>query len=155
MEYREAQYGATKQIEADFEQPPDLVATERRLRRNTYVVAVLALITGSVFGGIRVGLGVALGAALSILNERWLRSSVGAILGSVTEVGEYRARRWSASKFILRYLVVAAGVALGFWSGYFDILGIGIGLASFVGAAMVEAAYQMYLSLKPANEEHG
>jgi hypothetical protein len=156
MEYRQAQYGAPKSLstgEADFEQPEDLRATERRIRRNTYFVAALALITGWAFGGLRMALGVALGGALSALNERWLRSSVGAILGSVAREGEYRARRWTSAKFILRYLVVAAGAGLGFWSGYFDLLGIGIGLASFVGAAMIEAGYQLYLSLKPTNEE--
>jgi hypothetical protein len=155
MEYQGAQYGATKSLEADFEKPADLAATERRLDRNTYIVAVLALITCWMFGGFRMGLGVALGGALSVLNERWLRSSVSAILGSVVREGEYRARRWTSAKFILRYLVVAAGVGLGFWSGYFDILGIGIGLASFVGAAMMEAGYQLYLSIKPAKEEEG
>jgi len=159
MEYREPQYGARKSAEADsraLDLPPDLpdlIDTERRLHRNTYVVAVLAVISGWAFGGLRVALGVALGGALSLLNERWLRSSVGAILGAAAREGERPARLTSA-KFILRYLVVAAGVALGVWSGYFDILGIGIGLASFVGAAMIEAGFQLYLSLKPKNEEH-
>jgi hypothetical protein len=161
MEHREAQYGARKSAEAGFERPierpielaPDLIGTERRLQRNIYVVVVLAVTSGWAFGGLRMALGVALGSSLSLLNERWLRSSVGAILGSAAREGERRAR-FTSAKFILRYLVVAAGVGLGLWSGYFDILGIGVGLASFVGAAMIEAGYQLYLSFKPKNEEH-
>jgi hypothetical protein len=128
--------------------PPDLVESERRFRRNTYLVVALSFTSGLVLAGWRMALGVALGGALSIFNERWLRSSVSAILGTAAEARNKRVPRWTATKFILRYFVIAMIAGLAVWSGYFDLLGVGIGLASFVGAVMIEAGYQLYLTFK-------
>ncbi len=142
------QYGALREVEINAAPTADMVESERRFRRNIYIVVGLLVAAGLIFYGWRMALGVALGGALSVFNERWLRSSVGAILGTAAESRNKRVPRWTATKFILRYFVIAiiAGVAV--WSGYFDLLGVGLGLASFVGAVMIEAGYQSYLTFK-------
>jgi ATP synthase I chain len=129
----------------------DLAATERRFRRNTYVVIGLGVAGGWLLGGVRMGLGVALGGALSIFNERWLRASAGAILGTAA-AGDRRVPRWTATKFLLRYLVIAVVAGLAVWSGRVHLLGVGIGLAAFVGAVMIEAGYQIYLTFTQGGE---
>jgi hypothetical protein len=59
-----------------------------------------------------------------------------------------RVPPFTASKFILRYIVIAATIAIALSTGYFHPLGIGIGFAAFAGGVMIEAAYQLYLFLK-------
>lgn len=125
---------------------PDPEASLRRIHRNTYAVILLATLAGLFGSGGRMGAGVALGGALSIFNERWLRASTGAILGTAAESG--RVPPGAEAKFILRYAVIAVVAGIALWSGYFNILGIGIGLASFVGAVCIEAGYQGYLTFK-------
>src|SRR6266545_4350131 len=96
------QYGAVREVEIDAIPTSDIVASERRFRRNTYLVVALLVIGGLIFSGWRMALGVALGGALSVFNERWLRSSVGAILGAAGTTRNQRMPRWTATKFILR-----------------------------------------------------
>ncbi len=143
------QYGALREMAWNVEAPPDLAQSERRFRRNTYLVIALLFITGLIWSDWRMALGILLGGALSIFNERWLRASASAILGTAART--QRVPRWTAAKFILRYFVLALVAGVAVWSGFFDLLGIGIGLASFVGAVMVEAGYQLYLSFKTSD----
>lgn len=125
---------------------PESEASLRRIHRHIYAVILVAALAGLFFSGARMAAGVLLGGALSIFNERWLRASTGAILGKAAATG--RVPSWIASKFILRYAVImiAAGAALRI--GYFHVLGIGIGLASYVAAIMIEAGYQGYLTFR-------
>lgn len=146
------QYGALREVEISAAPTADMVASERRFRRNTYVVVALLVPSGLIFSGWRMALGVALGGALSVFNERWLRSSVGAILGTAVESRDKRVPRWTATKFILRYFVIAIIAGIAVWSGYFNLLGVGLGLASFVGAVMIEAGYQSYLTFKSSDK---
>ena len=146
------QYGALREVAAGSAPPSNLVESERRFRRNTYIVIALSIIAGLAGSGGRMALGMALGGALSIFNEQGLRASVGAILGTAAESRDKRVPRWTATKFILRYFVIALVAGVAVWSGYFNLLGIGIGLASFVGAVMIEAGYQIYLTFKVGGE---
>jgi hypothetical protein len=93
-------------------------------------------------------LGALLGGALCLFNIRWLRGSVGAILSQAVMTQSGRVPPFTASKFILRYVVIAAVIAVALWTGYFHPLGIGIGFAAFVGGVMIEAGYQLYLSFR-------
>ncbi|HEU0185329.1 MAG TPA: ATP synthase subunit I [Blastocatellia bacterium] len=121
---------------------------ERRLRRNNYVVIGVAAVAGWFLSGRRMALGALLGGALCLFNIRWLSGSVRAILNTAVITQSGRVPPFTASKFILRYFVIAAVIAIAVWSGYFHPLGIGIGFAAFAGGAIIEAAYQLYLSLK-------
>src|SRR5262249_33589249 len=121
---------------------------ERRLQRNVYVVIGVAAIAGCFLSGWRMALGALLGGALCLFNIRWLSGSVRAILCNAVVTQNGRVPPFTASKFILRYFIVAAVILIAFSTGYFHPLGIGIGFAAFAGGAMIEAAYQLYLFFK-------
>ena len=123
-------------------------ALERRLEHNTYVVIVVMLVAGLICSGRRMLLGVLLGSALGLFNKRWLRASTRAMLSQavVSETGKVPAL--TVSKFILRYYIIALVIGIAIWTGEFHLLGIGIGFAALVGGMMIEAGYQIYLSIK-------
>jgi hypothetical protein len=114
---------------------------ERRLRLITLILIVLgAAIAFAVFD-LKMALGIALGGALSLFNERWLRSSTKAMIELASATGNPSVA--TTSKFIFRFVVIAFVIAAAMKSGYFNLLGIGIGFVAFVAAAMVEAVYQL------------
>jgi hypothetical protein len=121
---------------------------ERRLQRNAYIVIGVAVIAGYFLSGWRMALGALLGGALCLFNVRWLSGSVRAILNTAVTTQNGRVPPFTASKFILRYFVIAAAIVIALWTGYFHPLGIGVGFAAFAGGAIIDAAYQLYLSLK-------
>ena len=93
-------------------------------------------------------LGALLGGALCMFNIRWLSGSVRAILSKAVMTQNGRVPPFTASKFILRYFIIAAAIAIALTTGYFNPLGVGIGFAAFAGGVMIEAAYQLFLFLK-------
>ena len=121
---------------------------ERRFQRNTYVVIGVAVIAGWFLSGWRMALGATLGGALCLFNVRWLSGSVRAILNKAVVTQSRRVPPFTASKFILRYFVIAAVIGIALLTGYFHPLGIGIGFAAFAGGVMIEAAYQLCLFFK-------
>ncbi len=119
---------------------------EQRLQRNTYLVILVALLAGLCWSGGRMALGVALGGALSLFNKNWLQSSLRAILKIAAEKQDGRVPPFTVSKFIFRYYLIACAIGAAVWTGWFHPLGIGVGFAAFVGSAMLEAGYQLYLA---------
>lgn len=119
-----------------------------RLQRNTYIFITLALIVAFVWSGRRMALGILLGGALSLFNTRWLEGSLRAMLSHVVAQQTGRVPPYTASKFILRYFVIALVIGVAVWTGKFHPLGIGIGFAAFVGGVIIETGYQLYLVFK-------
>jgi len=97
-------------------------------------------------------LSVLLGGILTLFNNRWLQGSVKAILSKAVMLQNGRVPPFTASKFVLRYFVIAFAIGAGLWTGSFDPLGIGIGFAAFVGGVMIEAGYQLYLAFKSTED---
>jgi hypothetical protein len=128
--------------------PPAGEETLRRLKRAASWLILAGVVAAFVAAGWRAALGVALGGALSLLNARWLGASVGAILHVAGSTGDPAVPRWAVSKFFLRYALVGFVMLAAAASGWFDLLGIGLGFAAFVGAAMLEAARQAYLTFR-------
>lgn len=120
---------------------------ERRLQRNSYIVIGVAVIAGCFLSGWRMALGAMLGGALCMFNIRWLSGSVRAILSKAVMTRNGRVPPFTASKFILRYFIIAAAIAIALTTDYFNPLGVGFGFAAFAGGVMIEAAYQLFLSL--------
>lgn len=83
-----------------------------------------------------------------MFNIHWLIGSVRAILNQAVMAQNGRVPAFTASKFILRYFIIAAVILLALSTGYFHPLGIGIGFAAFAGGVMIEAAYQLFLFFK-------
>jgi ATP synthase I chain len=118
---------------------------ERRFQRNTYILIGVIASAGWFLSGWRMTLGALLGGALCLFNLRWLSGSVRAMVSKAVVAQNGRVPPFTASKFILRYFIVASAIAIAFSTGYFHLLGIGIGFAAFVGGVMIEAAYQLFL----------
>ncbi|MEP7273185.1 MAG: ATP synthase subunit I [Acidobacteriota bacterium] len=124
-------------------------ASEHRIHRNTYLVIALAMLAGVALSNWKMVAGIAVGGVLSILNQRWLRSSVVAILGIAAGHATGAIPRWTVTKFLLRYAVIGTAAGAALWSRKIDLIGFGIGIASIVWAVMIEAGYQVYLTFKP------
>lgn len=124
---------------------PDLapLENEQRLRIITVVLIVIGVGIAFAVAGLKMALGIALGGALSLFNERWLRASTKAMIELASATGNPSVA--TTSKFIFRFVVIAVIIAVALKSGYFNLLGIGIGFAAFVGATMVEAIYQLII----------
>ena len=116
---------------------------EQRLRIITVVLIALGAVIAFAFVGLKMALGIALGGALSLFNERWLRSSTKAMIELASATGNPSVA--TTSKFIFRFVIIAFVIAVAMKSGYFNLLGIGLGFAAFVGATMVEAIYQLII----------
>lgn len=96
--------------------------------------------------------GLLLGGALSLLNEQMLWSSVGAIFNLAQTNEHQRAKRRAASGFLLRYLIIAIIAVAAAYSGWVDISGLGIGMAAFIVAVMIEASRQLLSSFRKMDE---
>jgi len=124
---------------------------ELRFRRNMIVVIVVSLVIGFYWAGWRMGLGILLGGGLCIFNLRWLGGSVRAIMNHAVVRQNNRVPPFTASKFILRYLIIALAMGAAVWTGDFHPLGIAIGFGAFAGGVMIEAGYQIYLFFRSTN----
>ena len=112
------------------------------------IVTALAALIGVMTSGLRMAAGVLLGSALCVFNLRWLRASTGAMLAPAVTTQDNRIPKWTASKFVIRWIVLVVIAWLAVLTGWFELLGIGIGLGSFVGAVMLESTYQAFLTFK-------
>ncbi len=122
----------------------DPVAMERRLARGMRASIALAVLVSLPLAPWRVTAGLLLGGALSLLNHHWLRSSLAAMF-STAESG--RRVKFSAARYVLRYLVIAAVVAAAYSFNLVSIVATLAGLCSFVPAAMMEAFMQIYFAI--------
>lgn len=127
------------------EDTPDYapLENEQRLRIITVVLIVAGAVLAFALADLKMALGIALGGILSLFNERWLRSSTKAMIELASATGNPSVA--TTSKFIFRFVIIAAVIAVAMKSGYFNLLGIGLGFAAFVGATMVEAVYQLII----------
>ena len=117
---------------------------ERRLLRSMIVTVAIASGICAFLAPWRFTSGLVLGGALSILNYRWLHTSVAAIFNINLAADRPRA---GASRYLLRYLVVAAVV---FAAANLQIVSLAAtlaGLCAFVPALFVEAVREFYFAI--------
>ena len=119
-------------------------ALERRLTCSMCVAVALAIAVSAAVAPWRVTTGLALGGALSLVNHRWLRSSIAAAFG-----GDLSAKgpRLKVARYVLRYFVVGLTV---FAAAQLDLISVPAalaGLSSFVAALFVEAGRQFYMAI--------
>jgi hypothetical protein len=119
-------------------------ALERRLTRSMCVAVVLAVAISAAVAPWRVTAGLALGGVLSLVNHRWLRSSIAASFG-----GDLRGKRprLKVARYVLRYFVVGIAVFAAAWLDLISVPAALAGLCSFVAALFVEAARQFYTAI--------
>ena len=115
-----------------------------RLLYSMVVAAAIAVLVSAVIAPWRVTSGLFLGGSLSLLNYRWLHTSVAAILNIDLSVQRPRARSW---RYLLRYFVVGVIVLAAYRLHLISLVATLLGLCSFVPALFVEAARQFYFAI--------
>ena len=107
------------------------------------IMAVLGLaggIAGFAFSSFRFGLGILIGTGLAFVNYYWLKSSLRKIF-SAAESGE--RPRMLAGKYFLRYIILAAVVAMIYITDLLPIVALILGLAGFGFAVVIEGLIRM------------
>ena len=115
-----------------------------RLQYSMVVATAIAVLVSAVIAPWRVTSGLFLGGSLSLLNYRWLHTSVAAILNIDLSVQRPRARSW---RYLLRYFVVGVIVLAAYRLHLISLVATLLGLCSFVPALFVEAARQFYFAI--------
>jgi len=117
---------------------------EVRLLRSMIASVVIAAGICAVFTPWRATTGVILGGALSVLNYRWLHTSVAAIFN--INLGAERPRA-GVSRYILRYAVVGALVFAAVNLQIVSLAATLAGLCAFVPALFIEALREFYFAI--------
>jgi hypothetical protein len=125
---------------------PELV--ERRVWRNSFAVIVLGLIIAAVLANRQFTLGLVVGSALSLINYKWLHTSVKDILSETTG----KAPPGTAMMFIIRWLVIGLVIYLLNLTGWFDPVGMLAGLFAPALAVMIEAGYVTYKTIRQGGD---
>jgi ATP synthase I chain len=114
---------------------------EARLQRSMIVSIGIAASICLFAAPWQVTSGLILGGALSILNYRWLHSSVAAIFQLNLDSARPRA---GVSRYVLRYLVVGAVVFAAVNLQIVSLAATLAGLCGFVPALFIEAGREFY-----------
>jgi hypothetical protein len=120
---------------------PDDGDLEARMFRVMAVAVALAASVSALLAPWRVTTGLMLGGALSLLNYRWLSSSIAALIEAHLAGTGAGAK---GSRYILRYFVITALVIVAFKLKVVSLPATIIGLSSFVIALFVGAFRQFY-----------
>lgn len=116
-------------------------AMERRLFRIMCATVVTAVLASAPLAPWRVTAGLLLGGVLSLFNHHWLRTS---IIAAFSSTGVGIRPRLKASRYILRYFVVALIVAVAYKLSVVSLVATLLGLCSFVVAVMAEGFIQIF-----------
>jgi hypothetical protein len=117
---------------------------ENRIFRSMALAVAAGVLISAFIGPWRVTTGLLLGGLLSLVNYRWLRGSVAALL-SVPEAGQRpHMKIW---KHAFRYIVIAGVVFAAYKLRLVSLPATIAGLCSFVVALFVEAFRQFYFAV--------
>ena len=119
----------------------DPSAMERRIFRGMCWAVAAAVLISAPFAPWRVTTGLLLGGVLALLNHHWLRTSVAAVFGAAPAGARPKMR---AARYVLRYVVIAAVVAVAYRLDLVSLAATLAGLCAFVAAALVEGFRQLY-----------
>jgi predicted secreted protein len=116
----------------------------RRIYRDTFWAALVAVVVSAFLAPWRVTAGLALGGALALFNQHWLRSSVEAVFEGATAA---RPPRMKAARYVLRYAVVAALVFFAYQAGLVSLLATLAGMCAVVAGLLAEGFRQLYFAI--------
>ena len=117
---------------------------ELRLQRSMTVIVAAAVVISALMAPWRFTTGLLLGGVLAILNYRWLHTSVAAIFNINLATERPRA---GVSRYLLRYVVVAALVLAAVNLQIVSLAATLAGLSAFVPALLMEAVREFYLAI--------
>jgi hypothetical protein len=117
--------------------------SHRRLLVGMAVILIIGMIAGFGFFSPRAGFGVLIGGLLSFANYLWQKQSLKAIFDRAIH-GE--RSRFLALKYILRYVVLGAGLTLIYLTNTVSIVAVIFGLSSFALAVVIEGFRSIFSS---------
>ena len=113
--------------------------------RRILIIMALATVAGCVlgvaFGSARFGAGVLIGGVLSFVNYFWLKGSLRSLFERTAAGG---SADFLAAKYFLRYLAIAAVLALFYAAFAVPATAMLLGLASFAVAVVVEGVLRIF-----------
>jgi diacylglycerol kinase len=116
----------------------------RRIFRDTFWAALVAVVVSAFLAPWRVTAGLALGGALALFNQHWLRSSVEAVFEGATSA---RPPRMKIARYFLRYAVVAGLVFFAYQSGLVSLVATLAGMCAVVAGLLAEGFRQFYFAI--------
>ena len=121
--------------------PPEI--SHRRILLEMASVIVVGALAGFALFSAQAGFGVLIGGVLSFANYFWQKYSLKAIFARAVEG---KKSRLLAARFILRYVVIGAALAIVYFSQRVSIFAVIFGLASFAIAVMIEGFISIFSS---------
>jgi hypothetical protein len=116
----------------------------RRIYRDTFWAALVAVVVSAFLAPWRVTAGLALGGALALFNQHWLRTSVEAVFEGA---GGGRPPRMKAARYVLRYAIVAGLVFFAYQSGLVSLVATLAGMCAVVAGLLAEGFRQFYFAI--------
>jgi hypothetical protein len=126
-------------------------ALERRILIVMSVSVIAAVSVSLLLAPWRVTAGLLLGGALSLLNFRWLHTSVAAIIELNARAGTAHAR---SLRYLLRYFVVGVVLFAAYQLNLVSLPAAIAGLCAFVPALLFEALRQFYFVIISREESY-
>jgi hypothetical protein len=111
------------------------------------VLGMAGIITGEIFFGWRIALGVALGATIAYLNFHWLQKVVAGLAELTIGSGTPASSRGIVHRFLLRYFLMAIVAFVILTFSRESLYGLFAGLFLPVAAILCETAYEAYAVL--------
>ena len=124
-------------------------AVERRIFRGMCAAVAVAVLSSAALFPWRTTTGLLLGGLLSLLNFHWLRTSVAAMFGSAAPGAR---AKWRLSRYVLRYVVVAAVVVAAYALDLVSLVAVLAGLCSSAAAVRIEGFTQLYFAVTRREE---
>jgi hypothetical protein len=118
-----------------------------RIRRMMVVLGIAGVITSGTYLGWRVALGLTLGSAIGFLNFYWLQKVVNGIGELTVRSGAPVSTAGVVSRFLLRYILMAAAAFVILRVSRESLYGLFAGLLLPVTAILCEGAYEAYNAL--------
>jgi hypothetical protein len=116
----------------------------RRIYRDTFWAALVAVVVSAFLAPWRVTGGLALGGALALFNQHWLRTSVEAVFGGA---GGGRPPRMKAARYVLRYAIIAGLVFFAYHTGLVSLVATLAGMCAVVAGLLAEGFRQFYFAI--------
>mgnify|MGYP001191849864 FL=1 len=116
--------------------------SHRRILVIMVVIGLAGSILGSALISVSLGAGVFIGSVLAFVNYYWLKVSLKKIFDLAAETGE--RPRLLALKYVARYLVLGAIVAILYATGAVSIVGVILGMGSFGFAVVIEGILRIF-----------
>lgn len=120
------------------------LSIEKRVFRSMAFAVTLAVVASLPFGHWRITTGLLVGGLLSLLNHHWLSSSTTAAFSVIAHGTKPQLK---LTRYLLRYLVIAAVVFLAYKLNIVSLAATIAGLCSFVVALFIEAFREFYFAI--------